>query len=90
MVADYDDILNGVNRPRRHQLQLTVSGADIVRRSYFVDTRKRPKLKARVNSCKYVFRAEGTEAELVFSTRKAAPGTRLALNYITVRPYFSH
>lgn len=89
MVADYDDILKGINRPRRHQLQLTIPGADIIQRSYFVDTRNRPKLKERVNSCKYVFRANGPEVELVFSNRKAAPGTRLALNYITVRPYFS-
>ncbi len=89
MVADYDDILTGINNPRRMPMTLEVAGGMIVRRSYFVDNRKRPKMKARVNACKYVFRAQGPEIELVFKTRNAKPGTRLALNYIQVRPYFA-
>ena len=88
MVADYDDILKGVNNPRRHPLELTISGAELCRQSYYVDDRNRPALKARVNSCKLVFEPAGTEAELVFSVKHAEPGTRIALNYITVRRYF--
>ena len=88
MVADYDDILKGVNNPRRHPLELAVLGAEPCRQSYYVDDRNRPALKARVNSCKVVFIPESTEAELVFSVRHAEPGTRVALNYITVRRYF--
>lgn len=88
MVADYDDILTGKNDSRRHQLSLNVENSNIVRKSYFVDDRKGTKYKVRMNSCKYVFVPKGESVELVFSNRKAKPGTRLALNYISVRPYF--
>ena len=88
MTADYDDLLKGVNAPYRIPLHLTVKGGEITWRSYYVDYRKGTQYKARVNSCKYIFRAKGTEAELVFSNRKALPGSRQVLNYVTVREYF--
>ena len=81
------DLLNEVNNPRRHPLTLKISNGTICLRSYFVDSRKR-KMIARVNSCKYVFIADGPEAELIFSNARAKNGTRLALNYIMVHPYF--
>ncbi len=88
MVADYDHILTGKNQPQRFKLNLDINNGDICRRSYFVDDRNRPNFKARVNSCKYVFVARGTEAEVVFTNANADIGSRLALNYIYVRPYF--
>ncbi|MBE6355957.1 MAG: hypothetical protein E7058_02445 [Lentisphaerae bacterium] len=88
MSADYDDVLKEKHNPKRIPLQLTIPGAVITRRSYYIDNRPATSIKVSVNCCKYVFRAKNSEAELVFSNRKAPSGSRQVLNYITVRPYF--
>ncbi|MBE6388639.1 MAG: hypothetical protein E7043_00525 [Lentisphaerae bacterium] len=86
MAADYDDVQKEKYNAKRIGLTLTIPGAVIIRRSYFIDDRK--SMKACMNSCKYIFRAKSSEAELVFNNRKALPGEKQMLNYITVRPYF--
>lgn len=88
MSADYDDVLKNNYNPKRIPLHLTIPGAVITRRSYYIDGRPATSIKASVNCCKYVFRAKSSEAELVFSNRRAPAGSRQVLNYITVRPYF--
>ena len=86
MTADYDDVLKEKYDAKHTGVTLTIPGATITRRSYFIDDRK--SMKACMNSCKYIFRAKSPEAELVFNNRRAVPGSRQILNYITVRPYF--
>ena len=88
MTSDYDDVLKDKFAPKRIGLTLTLPGTTIVRRSYYVDSRKSKDIKASMNCCKYVFRAKSSETELVFSNAKAPAGSRQTLNYITVRPYF--
>ena len=49
MTSDYDDVLNDKFNPKRIGLTLTVPGAAIIRRSYFIDNRKSSSIKASMN-----------------------------------------
>ncbi|OQA88292.1 MAG: hypothetical protein BWY31_00454 [Lentisphaerae bacterium ADurb.Bin242] len=89
--ADANDMKNHVVAPRRHKMEYELGDVEILRRVCAVDYRKARDEKdtfARINAYRIIFRAEKEEAGLVFRNKTAEPGAELALNYVSVMPYF--
>lgn len=86
-VGNYDDIINRVQKPGALPLTWKLDGAKVVEKVHYIGNNTKS-TDAYVNIHKVIFEALSPEAEVSFSNAAAAPGSRLALNYICVRPYF--
>ena len=91
VLADHQDLQQNRHNPRRLPLELTVSGAEILKKTRVISRHPGGGEKAqnvRVNTIKIIFRAESPEVKLLFDTRKASSGEEIVINNINVTPYF--
>ncbi|MBN2449847.1 MAG: hypothetical protein JXR77_05625 [Lentisphaeria bacterium] len=95
VTADYDDMTAGKIDPKRLGVEAMLgAGAEVLpEQSYvFVDRRnsgkKKDDGKVRINLNHVRFRAVAPSFTVTFTDAKAAPGTRTALNYVMMKPYF--
>lgn len=86
-VGDYDDIINRRQRPGALPLEFRLDGVTVSEHVHYKGNNTKS-TGAYVNIHKVKFVAGGDTAQLTFTNAAAAPGSRLALNYICVRPYF--
>ncbi len=86
-VGNYDDIINRVQKPGALPLTWKLDGVKVAEKVHYTGNYTKSK-EAYVNIHKVIFEALSPEAVLTFSNASAAPGSRLALNYVCIRPYF--
>ena len=81
---------------KAYGLDFELKGVRIKRNTLFTDPRfsKGKRVKDGKHPCInqrfVVFTAEKPELELIFNNKSAAPGERIALNHVSVRPYFDN
>ena len=93
LVADYNDIIKGINNPRRLPMGVQIDGGSIIKeKSYnYVHHRYKARYKGvgRVNAYRIVFKAQQKDVDIVFNNNESEDGQQLALNYICLHPYFA-
>ncbi|MBO4513139.1 MAG: hypothetical protein J5746_10250 [Victivallales bacterium] len=85
--GDLDDIICGRPEPKRVPITVSLSNAEILKKTHFCPP-SRGKTYAASNTEKIIFTATGSEVKLTFTDTKAAPGRACVLNYVALRPYF--